>query len=274
MSKLNIYILLLVALIFSSCKKDEVQTIIPLPIPTDSTKYFNLELHFDNVFNTQDLILDSVVYNNNFEEPFTIRRFNYFISNIELIKNNDSVFKVNQDSSYFLIKETDAASHKCRINNIPLGEYKSIRFLIGVDSLRNTMNISKRTGVLDVGAYASDMYWTWNQGYIFLKLEMREYKAKGDTSEIVPYVYHIGGYGGMNTPTINNIKTVQLDLNQNLTNTENRTSKIFFKADAFKVISGIHEISLDSFKTVMLTPFSAKVAENYSKMFSIERVEN
>ncbi len=274
MNKLNIYILLIIAIIFSSCKKDEVQTIIPLPIPTDSTKYFNLELHFDNVFNTQDLILDSVVYNNNFEEPFTIRRFNYFISNIELIKNNDSVFKVNQDSSYFLIKETDAASHKCRINNIPLGEYKSIRFLIGVDSLRNTMNISKRTGVLDVGAYASDMYWTWNQGYIFLKLEMREYKAKGDTSEIVPYVYHIGGYGGMNTPTINNIKTVQLDLNRNLTNTENRTSKIFFKADAFKVISGIHEISLDSFKTVMLTPFSAKVAENYSKMFSIERVEN
>lgn len=274
MSKLNICLLLLVALIVSSCKKDEASSIIPLPEPTVTVKYFNLELHFDNVFNNQDLVLDSVVYTSNFEEPFTIRRFNYFISNIELIKNNDSVFKVNQDSSYFLIKETDAFSHTCRINKIPVGEYKSIRFIIGVDSLRNTMNISKRTGVLDVGAYASDMYWTWNQGYIFLKLEMREYKAKGDTSEIVPYVYHIGGYGGMNTPTINNIKTVQFDLGQNIINTEERTSKIFFKTDAFKVISGVHEISLDSFRTVMLTPFSAKIAENYSKMFSIVRVEN
>ncbi len=264
MNKLNIYILLIAALTFSSCKKDEVE-------PEGN---FSLKVNIDNVYGEQDLLLDSMIYVNQFEQSFRVKKFNYFISNIVLVKENNEEYVVPQNDSYFLIKEIDKASHSFNINNIPVGTYNKIKFLIGVDSLRNTKSISERTGVLDVGGYAADMYWTWNQGYIFLKLELHQAKPKGDTTNAIPYVYHIGGFGGMNTPTVNNLRTVELSLTNNIVGTKNGTSNLFIKTDAEKVIRGNYEVNLDQYPTVMLTPFSSNIANNYKNMFSINNVAN
>lgn len=256
----------LFVLFLSSCTKEEAEITNPIG------KLGTLQLYFDNVVGDQELLLDSTIYINSFDQQFTVAKFNYFISNIELKQKDGSYFSIMEDSSYFLIKEKDAFSHIANLNWVNEGEYTGIRFVIGVDSLRNTMPKEKQSGVLDQGGYASDMYWTWNQGYIFLKLECHQPKPKGGAQPI-PYVYHIGGFGGMNTPTINNLKTVTLDFPTSVNVSQSKKAKVYIKADLMKVITGDHNINFEEYPTVMLTPFSAKLADNYSKMFSIKNVE-
>ncbi len=265
----KLYIILSVitcSIVLFSCNKKE-EAINPIG------KLGSVQLTFDNVVGEEELLLDSTIYTNMFFQEFTVAKFNYFISNIELQLKDSSYVPILQDSSYFLMKEKDPNSLIANLNWVNEGEYIGIRFVIGVDSLRNTMPITNRTGVLDVSGYAADMYWTWNSGYIFVKLECHKPKAKGDPTDI-PYVYHIGGFGGMDgVTTINNLKTVSLKFPETLVVAQAKKAKVNFKVDAFKVISGYTDIDFEKYPTVMLTPFSTKIAENYKEMFSIVSIE-
>lgn len=264
MKKTIIYLFLIISI--NACKEETIDIDKPLG------KLGSVQLIFDNVVGSSDLVLDSQSYINDFEEEFTVKKFNYFISNIEFKLADGTYVKIPQDSSYFLIKEIDAFSHTANINLIPEGEYVGIRYILGVDSLRSTMPKEMQTGVLDQGGYAADMYWVWNQGYIFLKLEAYKYEPKGGSSNI-PYVYHIGGFGGYNTPTINNIRTIELSFPNPLHVHQPTKHKINIKADLLKVVTGPNPIKFGENPTVMLTPFSAKVADNYVNMFSISSIE-
>jgi hypothetical protein len=264
MKKIILYLVIVISL--SACKKESDDITNPIG------KLGTVQLIFDNVVGSEELVLDSQSYVNDFDEEFTVAKFNYFISNIELKLTDGTYVQMPQDSSYFLIKEKDLFSHTANLNWVNEGEYTGIRFMIGVDSLRSTMPKEMQTGNLDQGGYASDMYWVWNQGYIFMKLECHEYQPKGGSAPI-PFVYHIGGFGGYNTPTINNIRTMSLDFPNNITVSQSKKSKVFIKTDVMKVLSGPNPIQFSKYPTVMLTPFSVKVADNYMQMFSITNVE-
>ena len=80
---------------------------------------------------------------------FSLSKLNYYISNIKLKTNDGKEFIVPQDSSYFLVMENEEESQEVTIKHIPAGDYNQITFTIGVDSLRSTMDITKRQGVLD-----------------------------------------------------------------------------------------------------------------------------
>lgn len=264
MKKLVLILLLFCTIILNACKEDDAAQPMQTPAAT-------VNLSFDNVVGNQDLLLDSGVYVNANEQYFTIAKFNYFVSNVSFQKADGSWFSLAADSSYFLVKEKDSFSHNLPLKGVPAGEYKAIRFMLGVDSLRNTMPLAERSGMLDPTAYAADMYWTWNQGYIFMKLECWPYVPKGDTSNLIPYVYHIGGFGGMNTPTVNNIKWFQFDFDAR-TFSNNKTTNFMFTADALQVLVGPNNVDFAITPTVMLTPFSARIAENYSTMISLENI--
>jgi hypothetical protein len=266
MKRLTIFFIALISI--TSCKKEKDEVINPIG------KLGTVQLVFDNVVGNDDLLLDSAIYSNSFDEEFTVRKFNYFISNIELKQKDGSYIKMFEDSSYFLIKEKDKFSHTANLNWVNEAEYTGIRFIVGVDSLRSRMPKSMQNGVLDQGGYAADMYWTWNQGYIFLKLECNKPVIKGDSSQI-PYVYHIGGYGGFSdsSKTINNIRTISLDFPSNINVLQSRKSKVNIQVDLMKVLTGPNPIQFSRYPTVMLTPFSLKVSENYMNMFSVTSVE-
>lgn len=258
--------LLLLNLLILGCSKPEDDI-----LPSANTSG-NLVLNFNNVVDTSELVLDSGVYFNAFEQAFSVVKFNYIVSNFALQLEDGNWFYPNQDSCYFLIKEKDLFSHQAIIRNIPTGKYKAIKFIIGVDSLRSTRPIQELTGNIDPTGYAADMVWTWNQGYIFMKLECRPFIPKGDSSNFIPYVFHIGGYGGVNNPTINNI--VEQEFQFTGTSLEDQKSlSMNLKVDLMKVLVGPNNVNFDDTKTVMLTPFSVKIAENYREMMQLESIE-
>ena len=129
------------------------------------------------------LQIDST-YMNALGQPYTVTNFKYYVSNIKLTDTNGKVF-VHKDG-YYLINQEDSASHHIELNDVPPGYYGKISFTIGVDSLHNCSGA--QSGALDP---INGMFWTWNSGYIFMKLEGKSPASRqpGHT-----YEYHIGGY--------------------------------------------------------------------------------
>ena len=249
--------------IFSSCKKDSVSEY-------DSSKKAELSVEFDNIAGSADLILNTGNYTNASGESFNVTKLKYYVSNFKLTNVDGTEYVVPQDSCYFLIDESDEDTHE-PIVRIPEGEYKTLTFTIGVDSLRNTKDISQRIGVLDPTGAGADMYWSWNSGYIFFKME-----GTSPASMMGDYMYHIGLFGGMTSPTINNIKTITLDLTARGTPKvkTGKETNIHLMVDILKLFNGTTNFSIADYPMVMVDPFSATIANNYVSMFRHDHTEN
>lgn len=230
------------------------------------------ELDFTNVVGDQPLQLNTVAYTNKSGESFTPTNFNYFVSNIRLIRTDGSAYVVPQDSSYFLIRQTDPASQKITLNNVPMGSYKSVSFVLGVDSLRSTMDVEKRTGALDPAVDhtgANGMYWSWNSGYIFMKLEGTSPAAPVDATGKNNFRYHIGYFGGRDTKTINNLKTITVKFGADVAQVDPfRQPTVQILADVLTIFDGVKPISIKAYPEVMISDYSVNVANNYAGMFS------
>lgn len=107
---------------------------------------------------------------------FSMVRF--YVSQISLIKDNNE--ELHYPDQYYLAESEK--ENLFLIDEKVMGKFKGIRFGIGVDSTRNDSS-----GIFAIPAYeypvdhalspANFMYWSWNPGYIFMKLE-----GKADTS--------------------------------------------------------------------------------------------
>jgi hypothetical protein len=232
--------------------------------PLYAQKNGKLVLDFNHIFNGQAVDFNSV-YKNAHGETLKISLIAYFISNIQLIRTDGSRYVIPQDDSYFLIKHTtSAASTSLILPEIPEGEYSGISFLIGVDSLRNTVSIEKRTGTLDVGGTARGMYWVWNSGYIFFKLE--------GTSEQAPerlqhkFAYHIGGYGGYRTPTINSLRSSTLNFSPFKISAK-KQSQLSVNVNLDKFFAGSFDLRIADLPNLMWGAESEKIADNYLQAF-------
>jgi len=221
-------------------------------------------------------VLNSSNYTNAAGESFNISQLQYFVSNIKLTLTDGKEYTINQDDSYFLIQENVPATHTVKLK-VPPADYKQLTFVLGVDSLRNTMNISKRTGVLDpASSMDNGMYWSWNSGYIFFKMEGESPAARADPTGNRKFRYHIGGFGGYSAPTINNIKTISLDLNQSgiAKPRNNKKATIAVRADILKAFNATTKVSIATHSSVMFSEYSVNIANNYSKMFAHHHTEN
>lgn len=266
--------------VLSACSKNDD------PVPDfDENNLAPLSVEFDNIVGERTFTLDNTgsPYKNQSGEEFTISMLQYFISNIKVANAAGKEYVVNQDDSYFLIKGDDKSSRFARVM-VPEGDYTRLTFTLGVDSLRSTMPVEKRTGVLDPAAGGGHggggMYWGWNSGYIFFKLEGNSKvisdDVNGDPTGNKKFRYHIGGFGGYSAPTINNIKTVTIDLNSAgiAKVRKDRQSNIHLFTDVMKVFNGKNAFSIATHPSVMFSDYSMSVAGNLSEMFRHDHTEN
>ncbi len=251
-------------IILSSCKKDETPEYNP-------NLKAELSVEFDNIAGSSNLQLNTGSYTNAAGESFKVTKLKYYVSNFVFTNSNGTTYAVPQMDSYFLIDESDATMHEAEMQ-VPEGEYKSVSFIVGVDSLRNTMDVSQRTGVLDVTGTASDMYWSWNSGYIFFKFE--------GTSPVAPmggvFQYHIGGFGGYSSSTANNIRKITLDLTaRGVPKVKaGKSTNIHLMVDILKVLSGTATMSFATTNMIHSIAPGTQVANNYVNMFTHEHTEN
>ncbi|PLK44894.1 hypothetical protein C0V77_06495 [Emticicia sp. TH156] len=235
----------------------------------DAQKTGALQLQFSNFLGDEPLVLNEKKYMNAAGNEFNVSLFQYFISNIQLTGKDGSVYIYTQEKSYFLIRESNKESQSIKLSDIPVGKYSSISFTIGIDSVRSASDISARKGCLDIAGDAKDMYWAWNSGYIFVKMEGTSPQA---TTENKLFMYHIGLFGGMgNKKTLNNIRTTTIGFGKKALQIKDskKLSQLSIKTDALKLLNGETNIDMARNPAVMASPFSAKIAENYKDMFSL-----
>lgn len=258
-------IALLSATILTACKKDE-------PQGYNAGAKAPVSIEFDNIAGSSDLQLNTGTYINALGQSFTVSKLKYYVSNFSFTNTEGTTYTVPQSDSYFLIDESVPASLR-PVVHIPEGEYVSFRFMIGVDSLRNTMDVSHRTGVLDVSGPATDMYWSWNSGYIFLKLEGNSPAVTGMGGL---FQYHVGGFGGYSTPTINNLTTITVDLRARgaAKVRSGRTPNVHLFTDILKAISGGSNLDFSTTPMIHSPAAAVPIRNNYSTMISHDHTEN
>ncbi len=137
-------------------------------------------IRFENIANGKKIMLNDSLYENNFGEKYTVSKLKYYVSNICLLTKG----ALEIDKAVYLI---DATKENI-ITKKDSRKIVGISFLLGVDS---TLNCSgAQGGALDP---LNDMFWTWNNGYVFFKLEGKSDVSKADNNRIEQ---HIGGYKG------------------------------------------------------------------------------
>ncbi len=232
-------------------------------------KQGGVKIEFDNVVGDKNLVLNGVTYTTPSGEEFSVSALNYFVSNIRLYRADGSSFTVPKDQSYFLIKEDTKASQMVSLPQVPVGDYTGLEFVLGVDSLKSTSPLEERTGVLNPGN-GEGMYWSWNSGYIFLKLEGNS--PHSSTAE--KFNYHIGFFGGYTEKTVNNNRTIVLPFEHPVTVSETSTPEIHLMADLLKLFTGPGvNLKIAETPNIMGNPEkAAEVANNYAQMFTVDHV--
>jgi hypothetical protein len=256
---LLITFLSVIVLSIQSCKKEK----------DDLTGSGSVKLEMEHLFGSQ-VLNTTTNYTNQAGEQLTISTFNYYLSNFVFVKEDGTEFVVPAEDRYKLVRHNVESSKMMTFNNVPAGKYKAIRFVIGVDSLKSCSPGSERTGDLDV-ATNGDMYWVWNSGYIFFKLEGN---STASTEADGVFQYHIGGFGGYSTQTINNLKTVELESAELIEVGKSRKPVVHLRADVREMFVNPVTVSIATESVIMFKPSSTTIANNYADMFSIDHVHN
>lgn len=219
----------------------------------------SIEINFSHYVGNEVLKLDSVIYKNALNQDFSVTKFKYYIANIVLLRIDGKPISYN---SYYLIDEEKPGSKKIVLENIPGGEYVSVNFTVGVDSIDNCSGA--QSGALDP---INGMFWTWNTGYIFMKLEGT---SQFSSSPYAMLEYHIGGFKKPN----NCIQNISLPLNKPILITNNYNKTIEIKTDVLEILKTPISIDFSTLSSVTDFNNATIIADNYSDMFSIVKLND
>ena len=176
------YILLLsvVTLFIASCTKKNNLA----PVPTGHL-YFHLHTDIDSF---EVGAYNSVIQATN-GRNISLSLSQMYISNIELVKLDGSTYPV---SNKVILKYFENEAYL--IGNVPAGNYKSIRFSVGLSAAENA-----KTAVAGDSVFYHPEMWLGNTaqplGYVFLNVQGKidtTAQANGTEAQMVPFSYKIG----------------------------------------------------------------------------------
>ncbi|WKS95743.1 MbnP family protein [Riemerella columbina] len=252
-----------------SCNRDSEPEI-------KSNEHNNLTLKFENIYNQQAMAGLSGTYTSKAGQTFKFQTLKYIISDVTLIKSDGSEFKyhhLDPDQGAYIIDQSEASTtHNFVLKDIPAGDYKAVRFGLGIAPEAFVLGENKQATFWDKAKKAG-MGWSWASGYKFVNLE----GVYGqDLSQ--HFKIHIGNIGNPEVSKTPNVyKIVQLDLPQTAKVRQEIAPKIHIMADVYQALSGKHSITLSPDNHEGMHPSKTivqQVSENLAEMFHVDHVHN
>lgn len=127
----------------------------------------------------------SLRYRTSSGEVFSITRVSYLISDFSLQCADGSWLEL-PDTVAWLDHEQNRDT--IRLENIPAGEFSSLRFLVGLNTNLNHADIAKFSPQHPLNPNLNGLHWSWQGGYIFLALEGLWRNTSG---ELDGWAYHL-----------------------------------------------------------------------------------
>lgn len=158
-------------------------------------QYTSTTLHFKPIFGEASLQLNKMYLFPVSADSISFTKLKFYISGIEFLDEEGKQWK--EENSFHLM---EAEENLDILLNLPAHKnYQQLKFLLGIDSVTN--NAGALEGALDP---TKGMYWSWQSGYINVKLEGFIKKASDQTD----FEFHLGGYRAPN----NCVQTVFIHL--------------------------------------------------------------
>jgi len=248
---------LLVMLVFASCKKDKTPD--PTPDPNEVTPTGTLMMHLHTYIGINEVDAYNIVYTNESDRKISLSMAQMYISGIELVKADGSIYSLS-DVKVLKVFETETYF----LADVPMGNYKSVKFKVGLDAATNGADPS--TSALLNHAEMWMNTTAQPDGYVFLNAQGKidtTADATGSVAQMQNFIFKIG----------TNAHYVQVNMpDQNFTILKDQVEYLHLYADYSKLFNGInlHQILSVSSVADNSTPMGNAVANNIPSIFSYE----
>ncbi|HEX9046119.1 MAG TPA: MbnP family protein, partial [Verrucomicrobiae bacterium] len=101
-------------------------------------------------------------------ETFSITRVSYLVSDFELQQNDGSWLRLSNSVAWMDFEQN---RDSLRLGNVPPGEYRSLRFLVGLNTNLNHADVASFPAQYPLNPNLNGLHWSWQGGFIFLALE-------------------------------------------------------------------------------------------------------
>ncbi len=144
-----------------------------------------LELTVRHTFNGDPLLLDSLRYQNAAGETLSVTRLSYLLSGFAIERDDGVWVEVPGRDAWM-----DAGKRRTvvRLDGVPEGKYRALRFHLGPDAKANTADPAKIPADHPLNPNLNGLHWSWQTGYIFLAIE-GHYRT--GASELKGYAHHL-----------------------------------------------------------------------------------
>jgi hypothetical protein len=236
MKKYSIFLAFL-ALGFVGCEDDDDKEV---PVG-DGT----LSAHFHPVVGMDDLVVG-----NNYEvngDSISWELSQFYISDVKVWKDASGNQKETLSGVYKLVKPNHA---DIDLGQLPAGSYYGIEFYVGIaDSTTNHADPSLASG--DLAPQNPSMHWSWNSGYIFLKIEGTR------TSDQQDLEFHVG----------TDKMATKIMVQKEFTIQENATNKVMIMVDHGAMLAGLDFDTENNTHTMDNMPLAKKIMGNLKNSF-------
>lgn len=236
---------------FNSCKKDDKDVIDSAP--------GHLHIYYQNVMGSMD-----VMYNHTHSladgRKYSFEQVYYYVSNIRLQKADGSEYAV--DGIYEIASGGNQL--EIELEDVPAGDYTGFNFYVGIDSATNHLDPSTYAASSALSPQTPNMFWTWNSGYIFMRLQgsVDTLATPSATApEFGDFAFHLGGDNYL----------VDVPLTKSFTVSSSAHPALNVTMDAEYLIENNMDLSADRVTHTMDNmPLAMKLKNNITAAFSVE----
>lgn len=216
-----------------------------------------INIRIKHVFSNIPVRLDSTTYYNDLKQDLVITKLKYYLSHIGLYQEPSETIQ----SMIYLVDEEKPETKSIALPIDKNKVYQGLEFMVGVDSAFQVSGA--QDGALDP---IHGMFWTWNTGYIFMKLEGKSSfsTAVGNNLE-----YHLGGYKHPH----NQIRKIILPFKTPIKGADLIKTKFDLVVDWSEFFKNPNPIDFSVFPTATEPSNAAFVVNNYVDMFLLKPSE-
>ena len=145
----------------------------------------SLEITVRNTFNGELLLLDSLRYENAKKENLSVTRLSMLLSGFALEREDGRWVEIADQYAWL---DAERRRTSFRLEDVPEGKYRALRFHVGPDAKANNGEISALAADHPLNPNLNGLHWSWQGGYIFMAIEGH---YRSNANEPDGYAYHL-----------------------------------------------------------------------------------